>query len=108
MDKPISETNERWRGTLPELFDTIRGFLSAAALKRGETSFESYEDVIEQSRYPWMADRLPPLWYGEGVKFTITWLLGDWTAPPVDRLVEVAEAALRGNWTLLDGVDARR
>jgi hypothetical protein len=42
------------------------------------------EDVIEQSRYPWMADRLPPLWYGEGVKFTINWLLGDWTAPPVD------------------------
>jgi pyrroloquinoline-quinone synthase len=25
-----------------------------------------------------------------------------------DRLVEVAEAALRGNWTLLNGVDARR
>ncbi len=42
------------------------------------------EDVIEQSRYPWMADRLPPLWYGEGVKFGINWLLGDSTAPPVD------------------------
>ena len=42
------------------------------------------EDVIEQFRYPWMARRLPPLWYGEGVNFTITWLLGDWTAPPVD------------------------
>ena len=42
------------------------------------------EDVIEQARQPWMTDRLPPLWYGDGVKFTITWLLGDSTAPPVD------------------------
>jgi len=43
------------------------------------------EDVIGQSRYPWMAGPLPPLWYGEGVKFTITWLLGDSTAAPVDQ-----------------------
>jgi len=42
------------------------------------------EDIIEQARHPWMADRLPRPWYGEGVKFTITWLLGDSTAPPVD------------------------
>jgi hypothetical protein len=42
------------------------------------------DDVIEQARYQWMADRLPPPWYGEGVKFTITWLLGDSTAPPAD------------------------
>jgi hypothetical protein len=42
------------------------------------------EDVIEQSRNPWVADRLPPLWYGEGVKFSINWLLGDSTAPPID------------------------
>ena len=42
------------------------------------------KDTIGQARHPWMADRLPSLWYGEGVKFTITWLLGDSTAPPVD------------------------
>jgi hypothetical protein len=42
------------------------------------------DDAIEQARYPWMADRLPPPWYGEGVKLTISWLLGDTTAPPVD------------------------
>lgn len=42
------------------------------------------DDVIEQSRYPWMAGRLPPPWYGEGVKFSINWLLGDAIAPPVD------------------------
>ena len=38
------------------------------------------EDVIDQARNPGMADRLPPPWYGKGVKFTIAWLLGDWTA----------------------------
>jgi hypothetical protein len=42
------------------------------------------DDVIEKTRQPWMADSLPPPWYGEGVKFTITWLLGDSTAPPID------------------------
>lgn len=42
------------------------------------------DDAIEQARQPWMADRLPPPWYGEGVKFTITWLLGDSTILPID------------------------
>ena len=42
------------------------------------------EDVIEQARNPGTAGRLPSPWYGEGVKFSITWLLGDWTTPPVD------------------------
>ncbi len=42
------------------------------------------EDVIEQARNPGMIGRLRPPWYGEGVKLSITWLLGDSTAPPVD------------------------
>ncbi len=42
------------------------------------------QDVIDQARNPGMIGRLPPSWYGEGVKLTITWLLGDSTAPPVD------------------------
>ena len=36
-------------------------------------------DVIEQARYPWMTDHLPSLMYGEGVKTTIIWLLGNLT-----------------------------
>jgi hypothetical protein len=42
------------------------------------------QDVIEQSGRPWITDRLPPPSYGQGVKLTITWLLGDSTALPVD------------------------
>ena len=42
------------------------------------------EDAIEQARNPWIADRLPSAWYGEGVKYSIAWLLGDSIAPPVD------------------------
>jgi len=42
------------------------------------------EDVIEQARYPWIADRFPPPWYGEGVKFTVNWLLGDAAVPPLN------------------------
>ncbi len=41
------------------------------------------EDVIEQTNKPWLAGQLPPR-YGEGVKLTVTWLLGDWVAAPVD------------------------
>ena len=42
------------------------------------------DDVIEQASHPWMANRLPSPWYGEGVKLTITWLLGDSTVSPAD------------------------
>jgi hypothetical protein len=42
------------------------------------------EDVIESARNPGAADLLPPPSYGEGVKFSITWLLGDSIAPPID------------------------
>lgn len=43
------------------------------------------EDVIEQGGNPWAADWFPSCWYGEGVRSTISWLLGDSTKPPVDR-----------------------
>ena len=33
---------------------------------------------------PWMADRIPPGRYSEGVKFTISGLLGDTIVPPSD------------------------
>lgn len=42
------------------------------------------DDVIEQARYPWMADQLSAPCYGEGVKHTISWLLGDTTTPPIE------------------------
>jgi hypothetical protein len=41
-------------------------------------------DVIEQARHPWMANRRQAPRYGEGVKCTITWLLGDSTISPAD------------------------
>ena len=42
------------------------------------------EDIIEQATMPWMADRIPPGRYSEGVKFTISGLLGDTIVPPSD------------------------
>jgi len=42
------------------------------------------EDAIEQADGRWPSGSLPSRWYGEGVKSTITWLLGDSTAPPVE------------------------
>ena len=42
------------------------------------------EDIIEQGTMPWMADRIPPGRYSEGVKFTISGLLGDTIVPPSD------------------------
>ena len=42
------------------------------------------EDVIEQATKPWMADRVPAGPYGEAVKLSISWLLGDSIVPPVD------------------------
>ena len=42
------------------------------------------EDLIEQTKTPWAADGQPSARYGEGVKYTITWLLGDQITQPVD------------------------
>lgn len=41
------------------------------------------QDLIEQAPSPWLAGRARSPWYGEGVKSTVTWLLGDSTEPPV-------------------------
>ena len=54
--------------------------VTARALKRERVHAE---DVIQQGRDRWAADWLPSRWYGEGVKSTITWLLGDSAGPPV-------------------------
>lgn len=40
------------------------------------------EDVIDQGRRHWVADWLPPRRYGEAVRSTISWLLGDSLMPP--------------------------
>ena len=42
------------------------------------------EDLIQQARQPMTADGLPSAEYGEGVKLTIAWLLGDSIVPPAD------------------------
>jgi hypothetical protein len=43
------------------------------------------EDVIDQVRNPWIVNRLSPREYGEGVKLTVTWLLGESIVLPVDQ-----------------------
>jgi hypothetical protein len=56
--------------------------ITAAVLKHERVYAE---DVIEQGRDRWAADWLPSRWYGEGVRSTINWLLGDSTLTPVER-----------------------
>ena len=54
--------------------------ISARALKRERVHAE---DVIYQRRHLSAADWLPSRWYGEGVKSSIDWVLGDSSAPPL-------------------------
>jgi hypothetical protein len=42
------------------------------------------DDMIERARQPSMADRAPQYGYGEGVKSTINWLIGDCRTLPVN------------------------
>jgi hypothetical protein len=56
-----------------------RGVLTATELKAERLHAE---DVIEQAGRPWTPG-LPHREYGEGVKSTINWLLGDSAIPPV-------------------------
>lgn len=43
------------------------------------------QDIIDRAAFPSLANRAPSPWYGEGVKSTITWLLGDSTTSPIGR-----------------------
>ena len=54
--------------------------VTAGTLKRERLHAE---DVIEQGEGSCAADWFPSRAYGEGVESTITWLLGDSTAPPI-------------------------
>jgi hypothetical protein len=56
-----------------------RGVLIATELKAERLHAE---DVIKQAEQPWAPD-LPHREYGEGVRSTINWLLGDSAIPPV-------------------------
>lgn len=46
------------------------------------------EDIINQAARPWTADSFPSPRYGEAVKLTITWLLGESIAVPSDLIGE--------------------
>jgi hypothetical protein len=56
-----------------------RGVLTAKELKAERLHAE---DVIQQAEQPWVCDQ-PRRDYGEGVRSTINWLLGDSAIPPV-------------------------
>lgn len=61
---------------------TRRGELTSRDLK---TERLHAQDAADRAGYPWMADRLPPPSYGEAVKVTITWLLGESILSPLNR-----------------------
>ena len=71
----------------------VLGQRSEAPITRRQSPGRSIRDLkaerlhakdVEQARNPGMADQLPVPPYGEGVKLTITWLIGDSPTPPVD------------------------
>lgn len=43
------------------------------------------EDLIDEAASPWLASLQPSPQYGEGVRSTITWLLGDSIMSPADH-----------------------
>ncbi len=50
------------------------------------------DDVVEPGGYPWLTGRVLPLTFGEGVRDTITWLLGGSILLLTDRGSRVIEA----------------
>lgn len=70
---------------LGEAGSPIRGAASEPTTREMKAERLHAEDLIEQAAFPWLCDRVWSPRYGEGVKSTITWLLGRSTASPSHR-----------------------
>jgi hypothetical protein len=61
-----------------------RGRSREATARKLKSELVHAEDVIEQAKSPWITDRPLSPSYGEGVKHSVAWLLGDLAIPPLN------------------------